>query len=162
MEAITHESGNEDLEEDCAIDPGILMPKTLDSYMTFVRKFANFLNIEGENIPKKYVTDSNMASFMTELGEHNEHKPHFRKSGLAALAYLMRINHLPAWFDFKHLYPCLSNALSVFMLYIVCFLFKLITVVVYLEVERGTKEGTLSREARRRIQQRCHCQDNRT
>jgi hypothetical protein len=54
-----------------------------------------------------------MAAFMSDLGEKNEYRPHFRKGALAALSYLMRINHLPCWFDFKHLYPNLGNVLSV-------------------------------------------------
>jgi hypothetical protein len=41
-----------DDQEECAEDPGILLPQTLESYMVYIKKFAAFLNLDGDKIPK--------------------------------------------------------------------------------------------------------------
>jgi hypothetical protein len=43
----------------------------------------------------------------------------FKKTALAAISYLLRVHCMESLFDFKHLYPNIHNALSVFVYYFV-------------------------------------------
>ncbi len=55
------------------------------------------------------------ANFVLELGAIHEYKPHFEKTALSAISYLLRIHCMESLFDFKHLYLNIHNALSVFV-----------------------------------------------
>jgi hypothetical protein len=73
-----------------AIDPGILLLKTKESYDVYLKKLATFLNFEGGEgsiIPKEMLKDEVMAAFLLDLGVNFEYKPHFKKTDLAAISY---------------------------------------------------------------------------
>ena len=111
---------------EAVVDPGILMPKTEESYDVFLKKLAAFVNFEGGEgsiIPKDLLkNDGVLAEFLLDLGAKHEYKPHFKKTALASISYLFRIHCLPSVFDFKHLYPNLHNALAVsVMLFVLLF-----------------------------------------
>ena len=101
--------------EAATVDPGILLPKTKELYDVFLKKLSTYLNYEGAEafIPKELVTDEALGGFLLELGGTHEYKPHFKKSALAAISYLIRVHCMPSIFDFKHLYPNVHNALAV-------------------------------------------------
>lgn len=104
--------------QEAMADPGILLPKTLETYTVYIKKFAAFLGLgDIASIPKVNLTDENFAGFILDLGLKNDYKPHFKKTALACLSYLVRVNCMLSIFDFKHLYPHLHNALSVSAIY---------------------------------------------
>ncbi len=99
--------------EAATLDPGILLPKTKE--LVFLKKLSKYLNNEGDEafIPKGLVTNEALAGFLLELGVTHEYKPHFKKTALAAISYLIRVHCMPSIFDFKRLYPNVHNALAV-------------------------------------------------
>ncbi len=60
-----------------------------------------------------------VGNFLLELGSIHDYKPHFKETALVAISYLLRVHGMEFLFDFKHLYPNIHNALSVFVYYFV-------------------------------------------
>lgn len=88
--------------EAAAVDPGILLPKTKESYDVYLKKLATFLNFEGGEgsiIPKVLLKDDVLATFLLELGVSCEYKPHFKKTAIASVSYLMRVHCMPSLFE---------------------------------------------------------------
>ena len=88
--------------EAATVDPGILLPKTKDLYDVFLKKLSTFLNYEGAEafIPKELINDEALSCFLLALGVTHEYKPHFKKTALAAISYLLRFHCMPSIFDF--------------------------------------------------------------
>jgi hypothetical protein len=85
------------------------------------RCYVFFLKFEGdlEELPKELLSDESLAIFLLELGLIHDYKPHFKKTALAAILYLLRVHCMESLFDFKNLHPNNHNALSVFVYHFV-------------------------------------------
>jgi hypothetical protein len=78
-----------------ALNAGAYHPDgTSSSYSTYLKKFAAFVDCEpyviGDmtTIPiKEHFNDVTLAKFFLVLGRSNDFKPHFKKSGLAAINF---------------------------------------------------------------------------
>ena len=87
---------NIDLED--ALNAGAYHSEgTAKSYSSFLNKFAVFVG-DGK--------------FFHYLGQSNNYKPHFKKSGLAAINLGVQHHHLENIYAFKHLYPNLHLILK--------------------------------------------------
>jgi hypothetical protein len=119
----------EDVEAAC-IDPGILLPKTKELYDVFIKKLWGFLNFEGdiEKLPKELLSDGSLANFLLKLDAIHDYKPHFKKTALAAISYLLRIHCMESLLNssiciriyimlFRYLLDCfvLFDVLSLFV-----------------------------------------------
>ena len=63
-------------------------------------------------ISKDHFNDITLAKFFHHLGKTNDYKPHFKKSGLAAINLGVIHHHLENIYAFKHLYPNLHLILK--------------------------------------------------
>ena len=89
---------NSDLED--ALNAGAYHPEGASKiYYTFLNKFAVFIGdgeyVHGDMktmISMEHFNDITLAKFFHHLGKTNNYKPHFKKSGLAAI-YLYDTTH---------------------------------------------------------------------
>jgi hypothetical protein len=103
-----------------ALNAGAYHPDgTSSSYSTYLKKFAAFVDCEpyviGDmtTIPiKEHFNDVTLAKFFLVLGRSNDFKPHFKKSGLAAINFGVIHHALPNIFQFHHAYPKLHQVLK--------------------------------------------------
>lgn len=97
--------------EDRVANAQYKIPSTDIAYATYLNQFCEFLRIEERYIPggpmisSDILIDRNLAAFLIQLGDSNDHKPHFLKSTRAAYAYALKRNGLPNINEFAHLYP---------------------------------------------------------
>lgn len=95
-----------------------LMERTEQVYATYLRKFAQFVEVGPANatgiIDKQYYTDESIAKFVFEQGNQSSHKPHVLKGCLAAIGSALLKLELPGIFAMPHVYTKTNLVVKVF------------------------------------------------
>jgi hypothetical protein len=84
---------NIDLED--ALNAGTYYPEgTSKSYSTFLNKFSVFSGDMKTMISKEHFNDITLTKFFHHLGKTSNYKPHFKKSGIAAINLGVHLKHI--------------------------------------------------------------------
>ena len=98
---------------------------TATQYASFLKKFAQYVGKSEDDgsiyAAKECFTDENIAGFLLKFFNEKDHKPHFKKSILAAIGSGLLYHGLPGIFSSFGVYPLTLKMKKVFS-YFICFL----------------------------------------